>query len=212
MSSQRTIIQSEQMPSHSLKELVSYVYSLQSHMACRRSGVPVSARVARGVLEAIRQALPHAKMFYWGYLSTVLSVDCEKNSSRAIMKKYESIRGPIEYCTFEYFLRAAIEVLKSIPSIPDTDLAAIARGLQPTLDRYHEDRLCDLFDKAECVRQACFDNLSRTRETCLCPLMGAVKRLEPQPEKLVVDAAQRFATRLPLRVARSVLLGRYCVR
>lgn len=128
-----------------LAELYDCVTELQSHANARRSEVSVPAAVIRAVLKAVQRVLPFAELSTEIYLRGSLEIAPEFPLEQAVLQRIEACCKAVNYPVLDYALRGLLEVLDKARNVPRSELSHIGRLLQPVLDRYHEDVLCDLF-------------------------------------------------------------------
>lgn len=137
------------MPNESLTDLVRCVQALQSHSSGSRSHVPIPALFVRCILHAIDRTLPFAKLASTQYLRSSLRIDEDADIGTEVRHGATNWSNSSHYTELDYFLRALLEALEAAPDLPAGELGNIATTLQPLLDRYHEDIMCDIFTRKE---------------------------------------------------------------
>lgn len=133
------------MPNENLTDLIKCVQALQSHANGRRPDVPIPAKLMQCVLRAIDRTLPFAQLTSTQYLRSSLRIDEDIGIGNEIRRRETNWSKSSHYAELDYFLRALLEVLEAAPKLPAGELGHIAATLQPLLDRYHEDIMCDIF-------------------------------------------------------------------
>lgn len=126
-------------------ELKQCVGDLQPHFVGRRSSAPIEAALSTAVLTAIDRALTFATMPYEGYLRGVLGLKAEEDLVAAVRGLAKSSTTSKASSAMDFMLRGLLEVMDAAKAAPAGEWRAIASLLQPVLDRYNEDAICDLF-------------------------------------------------------------------
>lgn len=121
------------------------VERLQAHFNGRHSQVQIPATVAQAVLWAIDRALCFATLVHEEYFRSVMRVRDEADVALAIRDRARIHVDPVTSSTLDHWLRGLLEVMRSASSAPSMEWRSLASTLQPVLDCYHEDVLCDLF-------------------------------------------------------------------
>lgn len=127
------------------KELHACVGVLQSHFNGRRSEVEIEPALAKAVLTAIDRALTFARLSHEGYLRSVLSVPLEEDLVQTIRARTRADAAASSPAAMDFQLRGLLEVMDAVKAVPAGEWRSIAAVLQPVLDRYNEDVVCDLF-------------------------------------------------------------------
>ncbi|WP_412478509.1 hypothetical protein [Azonexus sp. IMCC34839] len=125
--------------------LLACVGALQSHFNGRRSDVGIEPALGKAVLTAIDRALTFAKLPYEGYLRGVLSIQPEGDLVDAVRAHARADTTVTSPAAMDYRLRGLLEVMNVAKAAPAGEWRSIAAMLQPVLDRYNEDVVCDLF-------------------------------------------------------------------
>jgi hypothetical protein len=126
-------------------ELRACVGALQSHFNGRRSDVELDATLAKAVLIAIDRALSYVKLAHEGYLRSALSISRDEDLVEAVRSRARSDEAATSQAAMDFRLRGLLEVMGAVKSAPPGEWRSIAALLQPLLDRYNEDIVCDLF-------------------------------------------------------------------
>lgn len=121
------------------------VGALQSHFNGRRSEVEIEPALGQAVLAAIDRALTFAKLPYEDYLRGVLSIPLDESLVDAVRTRARADTAVTSSAEMDFRLRGLLEVMNAVKTAPAGEWRSIAAALQPVLDRYNEDLLCDLF-------------------------------------------------------------------
>ncbi len=128
-----------------LDELRQCVGALQAHFTGRRSGAPIEPALSKSVLIVIDRVLTFAKLSYEGYLRGALRLRTEENLVDAVSARVRTCDATTSASEMDFMLRGLLEVMDAVIMAPAGEWRAIAAMLQPLLDRYNEDVICDLF-------------------------------------------------------------------
>lgn len=121
------------------------VGALQVHFNGRRSDVDLDPALARAVLTSIDRVLSFVKLSYEGYLRSSLSIPAHEDLVEAVRSRARSDAVSTSQSAIDFSLRGLLEVMGAVETAPPGEWRAIAANLQPLLDRYNEDVVCDLF-------------------------------------------------------------------
>lgn len=135
------------VPSTNRIELLECIQTLQAHANGRRVHVPIPAQIMRCLYHCIDRTLPFLQLSSTHYLRSSLRIGLDSDIHGEVRHRAAHWNRPIQYTELDFTLRALIEVLEPSCRLPDGELANIASSLQPVLDRYHEDVLCDIFSR-----------------------------------------------------------------
>lgn len=125
--------------------LLACIGVLQSHFNGRHSNVEIEPALEKAVLKAIDRALTFAKLPYEGYLRGALSISPEEDLVAAVRDRVRADSPATSSTTMDFRLRGLLEVMSAVRVAPAGEWRSIAAILQPVLDRYNEDVICDLF-------------------------------------------------------------------
>lgn len=126
-------------------ELKKCVGALQPHFVGRRSSAPIEPTLSKAVLTAIDRTLTFATLPYEGYLRGVLSLETDGDLVEAVRGLAQARPISTTASAMDFMLRGLLEVMDAAKAVPAGEWRAIAALLQPVLDRYNEDVICDLF-------------------------------------------------------------------
>lgn len=126
-------------------KLIACVEALQVHFHGRRSNVGIEPALGKAVLTAIDRTLTFSSLPYEGYLRGVLRIPTEKDLIDAIRLHAHSDNLTVSRTSMDYWLRGLLEVMNAAKNVPTGEWRSIAATLQPVLDRYNENIVCDLF-------------------------------------------------------------------
>ncbi len=127
------------------KGLHSCIGALQSHFHGRRSDVDIEPALTKAVLTAIDRVLTFVQPAHEGYLRGVLSIPAEENLIDAVRARARADVAAASHSAMDMRLRGLLEVMGAMRTLPQGEWRRIAAVLQPVLDRYNEDVVCDLF-------------------------------------------------------------------
>jgi hypothetical protein len=125
--------------------LVKCIGALQYHFTGRRSEVAIEPALSKIVLTAIDRALTFAKLSYEGYLRSTLSISSSVNLVDAVRVLAQNRTAAASATELDFQLRGLLEVMHAVKLAPAGEWSNIAAMLQPLLDRYNEDIVCDFF-------------------------------------------------------------------
>ena len=126
-------------------ELTKFIGALQAHFHGRHSDVEIEPSLAKAVLIAIDRVLTFANLPYEGYFRNSLSISPKENLLDAVRALIRTATKPISATVMDFRLRGLLEVMAAVNEMPAGELRSIAAMLQPVIDRYNKDLLCDLF-------------------------------------------------------------------
>jgi hypothetical protein len=132
------------VPEH-FEGLESCVQALQSHFNGRRSEVAIEPALVKAVLTAIDRALTFGKLPHEGYLRGVLSIPADEDIVEGVRSRARAESTMASQAVMDFCLRGLLEVMDAVKAVPVGEWRGIAAMLQPVLDRYNEDVVCDLF-------------------------------------------------------------------
>jgi hypothetical protein len=125
--------------------LVACVGALQYHFTGRRSKVAIEPALSKIVLTAVDRALTFSKLSYEGYLRGSLSISSTSNLVDAVRALAQNRTAAASATELDFQLRGLLEVMDAVKLAPAGEWRNIAAMLQPLLDRYNEDIVCDFF-------------------------------------------------------------------
>ena len=121
------------------------VAMLQSHFNGRRSAAEIEPALSRAVLLAIDRVMTFAELEHEGYLRGCLGIEAAEPLSSGVRARARVDAHGTSQAAMDYRLRGLLEVLEAAGDLPLGEWRGIAAALQPVLDRYNEDRVCDIF-------------------------------------------------------------------
>ncbi len=125
--------------------LLACVGALQAHFNGRRSDIRIEPALGWAVLKAIDRVLTFANLPSEDYLRGVLSISPEEDLVDAVRARARAETPTTSPAAMDFWLRGLLEVMNAVKAVPAGEWRSIAAMLQPVLDRYNEDVVCDLF-------------------------------------------------------------------
>jgi hypothetical protein len=121
------------------------VRKLQVHFHGRRSDVELEPALGAAVLSAIHRILSFTKLAHEGYLRSSVGIPSNEGLVEGVRARSQSGTVSTSQAAMDFRLRGLLEAMDASKSVPAGEWRGIAASLQPLLDRYHEDVVCDLF-------------------------------------------------------------------